>query len=72
VLLLPQLSHIIMPTHGVMQTASIGSGSAPAIDASYYLQDHAATNSTIPFADTTAMVSSSLTTPIVLTANETQ
>jgi len=67
-LLLPQLAHIIVPT----QTASIQSNHAPAIDAAYYLQDHVSTNRTVPFADTTAMVSSSLTTPIAVTADETQ
>lgn len=35
-------------------TVSLGTHAAPAIEASYYLQDHAAMNSTIPFSDHTS------------------
>jgi anti-sigma factor RsiW len=64
VLLLPQVSRIVLPS---ATTASVQS-----IDASYYLQDHAAMNRTVPFADTAAVVSSPLTTSVAFAANAAQ
>jgi predicted anti-sigma-YlaC factor YlaD len=49
------LAIVFMPRY-VQEQAS------PTIDAGYYLQDHAAMNGTVPFADSTAAVPVSLTT----------
>jgi hypothetical protein len=46
---------VVIAAGAYFGTAYLGPHGAPAIEAAYYLQDHAALNSTVPFSDRSAV-----------------